>query len=49
MFICTLPALKKSLKKKETEKENDIVKMFKHAIKHRKKAGKEKSDDEFLD
>ena len=40
MFICTLAALKKFSKNKETAKEKDIVEMFKHASDRRKEAGK---------
>ena len=40
MFICSLATLKKSSKKKETEKEKDRVEMFKHASSLRKMAGK---------
>ena len=40
MFICTLAALKKSLKNKETENEKVIVKLFKHASDRRKKVQK---------
>ena len=40
MFICTLVALKKSSKKKETETEKEMVKVLKYASDRRKKAGK---------
>ena len=40
MFICTLAALKKFSKSKETEKEKDIAEMFKYANDRRKEAGK---------
>ena len=40
MFICTLTALKKSSKMKETEIEKEIVELLKHANDQRKKAGK---------
>ena len=38
MFICTLAA-KKSSKKKEIEKEKDIVEVLKYASDRRKKVG----------
>ena len=40
MFICTLAALKKSSKKKETETEKEMVNVLKYASDRRKKAGK---------
>ena len=40
MFICTLAALKKSLKKKEAEIEKEIVEAFNHASDRRKNAAK---------
>ena len=38
-FISTLAALKKSSKKKETEKETDMVEVFNYVIDLTKKAG----------
>ena len=40
MFICTLTALKKLSKKKETEIEKGMVQMLKYPSDRRKKAGK---------
>ena len=40
MFICTLAALKKSSKNKETVIEREMVEVFKYASERRKKAGK---------
>ena len=40
MFICFLAALKKLLKKKETEIEREVVEVFKYTSDRRKKAGK---------
>ena len=40
MVICSLDALKKSWKKKETEIEKEIVDVLQQADGHRKKTGK---------
>ena len=40
MFICTLAALKKSSKKKETEIDKEMIVVFKYANGCGKKAGK---------
>ena len=40
MFICPLGALKKPLKKRETEIEKEMIDVFNHASDRRKKAGK---------
>ena len=40
MFICSLPAMKKSSKKKETELEIEVVEVLKCTSDHRKKSGK---------
>ena len=40
MFICTLAALKKSSKNKETVIEREMVDMFKYASERRNKVGK---------
>lgn len=40
MFICTLAALKKFSKKKETEIEKEMTDVFKHTCDRGKEAGK---------